>query len=854
MINFSINHPKRTLWLMLGFMFLCAAFVPLIEIDTDPENMLSKDEEVRVKHNELKEKFDMHDMLVIGVVNNDHPEGVFNQASLTDIFELSKYAYTLQTENEEGEFEGVIQRDVLTPTNSDYIASMGDGSIKFDWVMSEAPKNEAEALNIKKRLMENELFYNTMVSEDGKALALYLPISSKDQSYTLADQLQTQIATLSGGNDYHITGLPVAEDTFGIEMFIQMAIAAPAAMILIFILMMLFFRKFRLVLSPLIVAMVSVICTMGLLIGTGNTVHIMSSMIPIFIMPIAVLDGVHILSEFYDRYQETGDRRKTIEGVISDLYKPMLFTSLTSAAGFASLAITPIPPVQVFGIFVGLGILFAWFFTMTFIPAYIMMTSEETLADFGHASEKGHDGLLGRVLSTFQKLTFGKAGLVVGLLAFLTALSGYGISKIQINDNPVKWFTKSHPIRVADKELNDHFGGTYMAYLNFDASADEAPFSKETLWTAIEAKFKGTYNETQLQEIKQQITATQLDTSESPYVQLSDAFADMAYENEDDDDLFDYYESISDAIALREVEIQQVFKQPEVLNYLLDLEKHLYDEGGVGKSTSVAKIVRTVNKKLQNDQPDQLRVPSDVGGVGQCIVSYQNSHIPEMLWHFVSPDFKSVNLWLQLKSGDNKDMEKTMNVVNEYIANNPPPVTLDKSWFGLTYINVVWQQKMVQGMLEAFLGSFIVVFLMMIFLFRSIKWATLSMMPLSLTILIIYGVIGWIGKDYDMPVAVLSSLVLGLAVDFAIHFIARSRASLQKTNDWAVTSKYMFGEPSRAISRNVIIIAVGFLPLLLANLIPYRTVGLILAAILLLSGIITLLLLPALIKILGIKK
>lgn len=854
MINFSINNPKKALWIMLGFMFLCAAFVPLIEIDTDPENMLSKDEEVRIKHNELKDKFNMHDMLVVGVVNNDHAEGVFNKASLTDIFELSNYVYTLQTENEEGEFEGVIQRDLLTPTNSDYIASIGEGVVKFDWVMSEAPKTEKEAQSIKKRLMENELFYNTMVSEDGKALALYLPLSSKDQSYTLANQLQTKIATLEGGNDYHITGLPVAEDTFGIEMFIQMAIAAPAAMLLIFILMMFFFKKFRLVLSPLIVAMVSVICTMGLLIGTGNTVHIMSSMIPIFIMPIAVLDGVHILSEFYDRYQITGDRKKTIQGVISDLYKPMLFTSLTSAAGFASLAITPIPPVQVFGIFIGLGILFAWLFTMTFIPAYIMMTPEESLANFGHAKTNEHDGILGRILSTFQKLTFGKPALVVGSLAFLTALGGYGITKIQINDNPVKWFTKGHPIRVADKELNEHFGGTYMAYLNFDASDSEMAFSKDNLWAALETKFQGTHDATQLQEIKQKIADFKIDTSESPYFQLSEAFTDLAYENEDDDAVFDHYESISDAIALRELEIKQVFKQPAVLNYLLGLEEHLYEKGGVGKSTSIAKIVRTVNRKLQDDQPNQLKIPKDVSGVGQCVVSYQNSHVPEMLWHFVSPDFKSVNLWLQLKSGDNKDMEKTMSVVEEYINNNPPPVALDKSWFGLTYINVVWQQKMVQGMLEAFLGSFIVVFLMMIFLFRSFKWAILSMMPLSLTILIIYGVIGWIGKDYDMPVAVLSSLVLGLAVDFAIHFIVRSKVSLEKTNDWSETSKYMFGEPSRAISRNVIIIAVGFLPLLLANLIPYRTVGLILAAILLLSGIITLLLLPSLIKLLRIKK
>ena len=95
-------------------------------------------------------------------------------------------------------------------------------------------------------------------------------------------------------------------------MFIQMGISAPMAMLIIFLVMLFFFRKLVLILSPLIIAMLSTICTMGLLIITGNTVHIMSSMIPIFIMPIAVLDSVHVLSEFFDRYQKHRDRKETI--------------------------------------------------------------------------------------------------------------------------------------------------------------------------------------------------------------------------------------------------------------------------------------------------------------------------------------------------------------------------------------------------------------------------------------------------------------------------------------------------------------------------------------------------------------
>ena len=70
-----------------------------------------------------------------------------------------------------------------------------------------------------------------MVSEDGKAIAIYLPLTDKDLSYNVYRALQGKIAEMGDGPEqFHITGLPVAEDTFGVEMFVQMAISAPAAM------------------------------------------------------------------------------------------------------------------------------------------------------------------------------------------------------------------------------------------------------------------------------------------------------------------------------------------------------------------------------------------------------------------------------------------------------------------------------------------------------------------------------------------------------------------------------------------------------------------------------------------------
>jgi predicted RND superfamily exporter protein len=195
-------------------------------------------------------------------------------------------------------------------------------------------------------------------------------------------------------------------------------------------------------------------------------------------------------------------------------------------------------------------------------------------------------------------------------------------------------------------------------------------------------------------------------------------------------------------------------------------------------------------------------------------------------------------------------MQEVVEQVKLFFERNPPPVSLKHNWAGLTYINVVWQEKMVWGMLQSFMGSFIIVFVMMAILFRSLLWGLICMVPLTITIGAIYGMIGLVGKDYDMPVAVLSALTLGMAVDFAIHFLERARRACSQAGSWQKASPEMFGEPARAISRNVVVIAIGFLPLLAAPLVPYKTVGIFVCAIMAVSGAVTLLVLPAIVRML----
>jgi predicted RND superfamily exporter protein len=296
--------------------------------------------------------------------------------------------------------------------------------------------------------------------------------------------------------------------------------------------------------------------------------------------------------------------------------------------------------------------------------------------------------------------------------------------------------------------------------------------------------------------------------------------------------------------------MHQPFKNPATLQTVERLEKALMNSGEVGKVNSIVDVVKKVHYELREGKKEFNVIPPTSAAVAQTLLTYQNSHDPDDLWHLVTPDYQKANLWIQLKSGDNKDMDPVLKTVEQFFETQNTQTPLLAQWAGLTYLNVVWQDKMVKGMLRSLLGSFVIVFLMATFLFRSPLWGILCMAPLTVTITLIYGLIGFMGKDYDMPVAVLSAMTLGLSVDFAIHFLQRSRSVYARTNcDWLATSKEMYGEPARAISRNILVIAIGFTPLLFASLIPYQTVGFLLSSIMIVSGAATLILLPALIRV-----
>ena len=711
LVGLGFSHPR----LVIGFTILAtvvfAALMFRIEVDTNPENMLPSDDPVRVLNQTIHEDFGVREIVALAIVSQD---------DILTAAELTSAAALLEA------IEGV---DGVVP-----------GTVSFRLVadLPSGPLTDSDVQAVKDGLAENPALASRLISDDGMGLTAFIPIEKKSVAAGGASDIRelTEEHRAFGSTEYFIAGLPLAEDAFGSDMFIQMGLLAPLAGLLIFVLLVVLFRRLLLVLVAMAVAMVTVIWTMGLLIGTGFTVHIMSSMIPIFLMPIAILDSVHVMSELSDRYRPERGKAATVRSIYSELFAPLTFTTITTIVAFASLAIAPIPPVRVFGIFVAVGVFIAWLLTMLLIPASAALIRGDRLEQAGSGIFAWPTNVLSAGVERIGRFaTRGALPICVALVLIVVAIAP-GLSFINVNDNPVRWFRSGSEIRQATNLFAEEFGGAFNASLII--AADE------------------------------------------PGALLED-----------------------DATAA-----------------VAALQSFWAGLDGVGSSLSFIDI-----DSGASDGTAAL-VPS-----------------------LINPNGDRANLQLLLRDGDNQAMQSIVDQTDDYLAANPLPAGVSAEWGGESYLNLVWQDKMVKGMLAAFASTFAVVLVLMVLLFRSIRLALLAMIPMSVTVLAVYGIIGYWGRDYDMPLAVLSTLVLGIGIDFAIHFIQRFRVLKVELGSSSDAFIEMFGEPGRAITRNALVIGVGFMPLLFSSLIPYIIVGLLLMTIMAVSWAGTMFGLPAIVTL-----
>ena len=268
-------------------------------------------------------------------------------------------------------------------------------------------------------------------------------------------------------------------------------------------------------------------------------------------------------------------------------------------------------------------------------------------------------------------------------------------------------------------------------------------------------------------------------------------------------------------------------QSPEIIQAMDDIQQFLEKFPETGSSFSLATIVKKINRVMNDDDPAFEVVPETESAIAQSLLMYSMSGSPEDFEQFVDNSFENAQVVARLKSVSTKRTTRIANAVEKYCQEN---------FKDIEKIEITGMVVFLKDMTELIIISQIRSLLISVVLISLIAWITyrsgviglLAVIPVVITVFINFGLMGYLGIALSTPTAVISSIIIGIGIDFSFHFLSRYKLELQRnsTSEAIRTTIKRVGKP---IFYDALPTACGFLVLLTSGFLPVRYLGSLIA-------------------------
>lgn len=168
---------------------------------------------------------------------------------------------------------------------------------------------------------------------------------------------------------------------------------------------------------------------------------------------------------------------------------------------------------------------------------------------------------------------------------------------------------------------------------------------------------------------------------------------------------------------------------------------------------------------------------------------------------------------------------------------------------GQTIMFAHMQHDVTDTLIQSITLAISVVSIMMLFIFKSFKMVPLFIIPNVLPIVLVVGVMGWLGMTIDIGVAISGAIIIGVAVDDTIHFLVKYKEARQKGYNFKDALTYVMQYAGSAIIFTTIILSISFTIFSFSQFIPNVNFGIVTAIALLIAVLVDLIMLPAILSI-----
>ncbi len=270
------------------------------------------------------------------------------------------------------------------------------------------------------------------------------------------------------------------------------------------------------------------------------------------------------------------------------------------------------------------------------------------------------------------------------------------------------------------------------------------------------------------------------------------------------------------------VVFQGDIKDPRIMKKMDKLEKELGELPEVGNTTSVARVVRQMSRALNDKWEEGYdRIPDTRNAVAQYFELYSMSGDPEDFEKMVDFPYENAMVTARLNTASTKKLNTVISKIEERVRNDKDVRLVG----GFAYILSEMAHKIVSGQFLSLSLAILVVGILLMALFRSVAAGLISAIPLALSVMVLFGFMGFFKIELNIATAMLSSIMIGVGVDYTIHFLWRYREERSHGLAPPEAAKKTLITTGRGIVFNALSVIVGFAALLTSSFMPVRFFG-----------------------------
>ncbi|MEP5767152.1 MMPL family transporter, partial [Nisaea sp.] len=343
-----------------------------------------------------------------------------------------------------------------------------DDLIVDDLVPADSPLDVADLNRIRTAAMSEPLLLARIIAPDARTTMVNITITLPQKALTevpeamaYVDGLVAEFRADNPDITLAITGSVALNNSFSVSAQGDMQTLIPLMYGVLLLVMAVLLRSISGTFATLLVIAFSAMTAMGLAGWFAIPLTPPSVMAPTIILTLAIADSIHVLISMFHSMRRGVPKRDALVESLRVNFQPVFLTSLTTIIGFLSLNFSDAPPFRDLGNITAMGVGAAWFFSIAFLPALMVVLPVRVKQREEHESA-AMERLADFVIRRRGPIMVGTLALVVGLVAF--------IPKIELNDQFVKYFDKSIEFRNDTDWATDNLSGIYQAQWSIPAA------------------------------------------------------------------------------------------------------------------------------------------------------------------------------------------------------------------------------------------------------------------------------------------------------------------------------------------------------------------------------------------------